>query len=185
MEKKEYLDVFQDTLEQGLIKICRSCNVISDDSLLDGKLFLSPDIEERWASMMKEYVADAVENFNDYPDAAIGFASFLGMAVAFQWDTDWESHCSDPYQDYYGSRGFDDMDDHILLEVLGLEAPDASYIGTLMLSCTSAVQALIRRENIEIQTELGFYVLARAYTTMFRVGAAVELAKLGYKKSVI
>lgn len=185
MEKKEYLDAFQDTLEQGLIKICRSCNVISDGSLLDGKLFLSPDIEERWASMMKEYVADAVENFNDYPDAAIGFASFLGMAVAYRWDTDWESHCNDPYSAYYGSRGFDDMDDHILLEVLGLEAPDASYIGTLMLSCTSAVQALIRRENIEIQTELGFYVLARAYTTMFRVGAAVELARLGYKKTSI
>lgn len=185
MEKKEYLDIFQDTLEQGLIKICKSCSVITDDTLVENRLFLSSDIEDRWTSMMKEYIADAVENFNDYPDAAIGFASFLGMAVASQWDSDWETHSNDPYRSYYGSRGFDNMDDHILLEVLGLEDKDASYIGTLMISCASAVQTLIRRENIETQTELGFYALARAYTTMFRIGAAVELARLGYKKTAI
>ena len=185
VDKKEYLDFFQDTLEQGLIKICKSCSVITDESLADGKLFLSPDIEDRWTSMMKGYIADAVNNFNDFPDAAIGFASFVGMAVANQWDGDWEAHRDDSYESYYGTRGFDNMDDHILLEVLKLEDKDASYIGTLMISCASAAQTLIRRENIETQTELGFYVLARAYTSLFRIGAAVELARLGYKKSVI
>ena len=35
-------------------------------------------------------------------------------------------------------------------------------------------------EGIEAQTELGFYVLVRTYSVLFRIGAAIELQRLGY-----
>lgn len=185
MEMQDYLNGFETALEQGLVKICRTCELLGDENLDDGRPFVSPDIEECWERYVKDYVADAVSNFNEWPDAAIGFAGFLGMAVAYNWDRDWLSHRNDGYSSYYGGRGFDDMDDHILEDVLALDEKDRRYFSDFMISCSTAVQVLLRREQIEPQTDTGFYALVRSYGVMFRIGAAVELNRLGYKKMLV
>lgn len=185
MDKEKYLDYFEKVLEQGLLKICKSSKVLDDSCQVDGKAFVSPDIEQVWERFVKDYVGDAVENFNEFPDAAIGFAGFLGMAVAHNWDEDWESHRKDAYPAYYGLRGFDDMDDHIVSDVLKLDESDSAFFVSLMKSLSMAVQVLLRREQIETQTDMGFYALVRSYGAMFRVGAAVELFRLGYRKSAV
>lgn len=182
MEKEEYLDYFEDTLEKGLVKICKSAGALGPDDDLDGRAFISPDIEQTWERFVRDYVADAVANFNDYPQAAIGFAAFLGMAVARCWDRDWDAHRGDDYRSFYGSRGFDNMDDHILEDILGMDAADAKFTSELMISCATAVQVLMRREQIEAQTDTGFYALVRSYGAMFRIGAAMELKRQGYSK---
>ncbi|MCQ2172554.1 MAG: hypothetical protein MJZ17_07385 [Bacteroidales bacterium] len=41
------------------------------------------------------------------------------------------------------------------------------------------------RQDIETQTELGFYILNRCYSVMFRIGAAVELRRLGYRSLLL
>ena len=127
-------------------------------------------------------MADAVLNFNEYPEAAIAWAAFLGMAVAHNWDTDWDAHKNDSYKSYYGSRGWDDMDEHILWELLCLPEQIGKKISDTLDSCALAALGLIRHEGIEAQTDLGFYVLVRTYAVMFRLGAAIELQRLGYQR---
>ena len=187
---KEYLDGFQRTLENGLVKICSGAGVISDRitrSDDEGALsvFISLDIEGRWEAFLKDYVADAVQNFNQWPDAALAWPAFLGMAVANGWDKDWKNHANDSYTSFYGSRGWDDMDEHILYEVLHLGQEYGAKLSDVLLSCSQAVTGLLRHDGIEAQTETGFYCLVRAYGVMFRIGAAIELERLGYGKGVI
>ena len=177
----EYLDRFEKILEEGLLKVCRGAGLLEDEVLR------SPDIDDKWDSYIKDYTADAVENFNAYPEAALSWAAFLGMGVAHNWDAGWEAHKDDAYQAYYGSKGWDNMDEHILHDVLGLKSDDpvAKKLNDTLLSCALATLGLIRHEGIEPQTDLGFYVLVRSYTVMYRIGAAMEIRRLGYKKVLI
>lgn len=178
MENTEFLDNYEKTLEQGLVKLC------SGAGLLDGELLRSPDIDGKWDEYIRDYIADAVGNFNDYPEAAIAWAAFLGLAVAFNWDKDWKRHSGDRYTDYYGSRGWDDMDEHTLNGLLGLDldGEEARKISDTLQSCAYAALGLIRHENIESQTATGFYVLSRTYSVMFRIGESIGLKRLGYRK---
>lgn len=174
----ERLDSFEKTLEGGLVKICSSAGLLDE-------ILASPDIDAKWDEYLKDYVGDAVENFNEYPAAAIGFAAFLGMAVANRWDRDWDNSKTASYQDYYGSRGFDDMDDHILEDVLRLTPEHGKKVSDTVGSCVWAALGLIRHEGIESQTAEGFFVLVRCYTVMFRIGASLELKRLGYSKVAV
>ena len=174
------LDRFEQLLEDGLLKIC------SGAGLLPAELVRNPDIDGQWDLYIKDYIADAVVNFNDYPEAAIGWAGFLGLGVAWAWDSDWQQLRKKPYRKWYGSRGWDDMDEHILRDVLelDLESPEAKKISDTLLNCALAVLGLLQHEGVETQTARGFYLLARAYTVLYRIGAAIELHRLGYKKVI-
>jgi len=181
MKNSAYLDNYEQLLESGLLKICQGAG------LIEGELMRSPDIDERWEDFIKDYTADAVVNFNEYPEAALSWAAFLGMGVARHWDMDWEKFKDAPYTCYYGSKGWDDMDEYVLYDLIGLEreSPEAKRISDTLLSCAMAVLGLIQHENIETQTELGFYVLARSYTVLYRIGAAIEMKRAGYKKVLV
>lgn len=173
---RENLDRFEQVLQDGLLKIC-------DGAKMTCGLMFSPDFDDRWENLIKGYVADAVNNINGYPEAAVGFAAFLGMAVANQWDKDWEKFRSRKYEFYYGVHGFDDMDEHILYDFLKLDkdSDTTKKIIDTVQSCASATLGLLEHEQIELQTEYGFYALARCYTVLFRIGASMELKRLGYR----
>ncbi|HBH20520.1 MAG TPA: hypothetical protein DDX33_00425 [Rikenellaceae bacterium] len=181
MEDTFFLDNYEKTLQMGLSRICSSAGLIGDE------LLSSEDIDSKWEEFIKDYVADAVNNFNDYPEAALAWAAFLGMGVAHNWDTNWTFHRHDKYSDYYGTRGWDDMDEHIIHAVLGLplDGAEAKKITDTLQNCALATLGLIRHEGVEAQTSTGFYVLTRSYTVMFRLGAAIELYRLGYKKVAV
>lgn len=170
------LDRYEAVLEDGLVKICKGAGLLRE------QFMRSEDIDGKWEQYAQDYVADAVLNFNEYPEAAIAWAGFLGMAVAHNWDVDWEAHKDDPYKSYYGSRGWDDMDEHILWEVLALHEAIGKKLSDTLDSCALAALGLIRHEGIEAQTELGFYVLVRTYSVLYRIGAAIELQRLGYQR---
>lgn len=172
------LDSFEITLQNGLLKVCAM-------SGLKIELLESPDIEEKWEEFIKSYVEDAVANINDYPQAALGFAAYLGMAVAHYWDKDWSHHKDKHYKKYYGDQGFDNMDDHIVEDVVKLNPEAAKKLRNCILNCTEATLDLLRHESIEIDTEYGFYALVRCYTVLYRIGAAIELSRLGYKKQLL
>ena len=177
MENKELLDNFEKTLQMGLMRVCSGAGLLGDE------LLSSEDIDSKWEEFIKDYVADAVENFNEYPEAALAWAGFLGMAVAHNWDDNWTFHRHDSYKSYYGNRGWDDMDEHILHGGLGLglQGKEAKKISDTLQSCALATLGLIRHEGIEAQTATGFYALSRSYGVFFRIGAAMELFRLGYK----
>jgi hypothetical protein len=82
-----------------------------------------------------------------------------------------------------GSRGFDDMDEHIVRDILGsaLDSFDAIKISGVLNSCAQCAWGLIRKESIEGQSERAFYILARTIQVMYCVGASIELKRLGYK----
>ena len=71
----EQLDNFESVLEKGLLKICNFYSLAKD-------LMTGPDVEDKWNELSKDYTADAVVNFNEFPQAALGFAAYLGIAVA-------------------------------------------------------------------------------------------------------
>ena len=178
MENAELLDRYETTLEEGLVKLCTSCGY------LKGEQLDCPDVSAKWDDYIKDYTADAIENFNAYPEAAIAWAAFLGMAVAASWDRDWQAGKDAPYSSYYGSRGWDDMDEHVLHDIffLNLEKDEAKKLSNTLMACSYAALGLIRHEAIEPQTATGFYALTRTFTVMYRIGASIALKRLGYRK---
>ena len=58
MKDSEFYDSFEHILEDGLIKVCRGAGLVGDT------LLRSDDIDGKWDDYIKDYVADAVENFN-------------------------------------------------------------------------------------------------------------------------
>lgn len=177
MNEKEYLDQFESKLQMELLKLCTS------KGKLEGTLLSSEDIDERWKEYAPHYMADAMSQLNDYPAAAMAWAAYVGMAVAHRWDEDWVRYHNEPYEQLHGKEGFDDMDEHIVQSILGLslESEANQKIEELLRSCAQLCITLIRREQIEAQTTKAFYVFARTTRCMFRIGAALELKRLGYK----
>lgn len=173
------LDRFETVLQEGLAKVCRSLN------LLDEGVPASEDIDAKWNEYIESYVGDAVHNFNDYPNAALGFAAYLGMGVAHLWDEDWLENKGRKYESFYGSDGFDNMDDNIVENILRLDPVLTEKIKSGILSLVEATLGLISHEGIQTQTQDGFFVLARCYTVFYKIGAAMELRRLGYSWKTI
>ena len=177
IDNEGLLDLFQGRLEDELLKLCTSLGV------LDGGWLVTPDLEEKWREVAPEYMADAVKEVNSYPEVALAWAGYLGMGYAHLWDSNWRKHSRDGYSKMLGSRGFDDMDEHIVRDIIGfhLESREAKGIEDMMRRLGETALTLIRRERIEPQSPMAFHVYARVVKVMFRIGAAVELKRLGYK----
>jgi len=177
MEQAEYFDTFENNLLKELLRLC------SSHKMLEGTLLSSEDIDERWKVYAPEYMADAVPQVNAFPAAAIAWAGYVGMAVAHRWDEDWTTYATEPYAKLHGAEGFDDMDEHILQDILGLslEEEQSQKIEDMMRRCANTAITYIRREEVEAQSTKAFYIFARTTRVLFRIGAAMELHRLGYK----
>ena len=75
------------------------------------------------------------------------------------------------------------MDEHILQDILGLslEEEQSQKIEDMMRRCANTAITYIRREEVEAQSTKAFYIFARTTRVLFRIGAAMELHRLGYK----
>lgn len=176
-ENIAYYDTYENNLQLELLKLC------SSHKALKGTLLSSEDIDARWHDLAPHFMADAVKQVNSYPMATFAWASYVGMAVAQRWDQDWMRYCEEPYEALYGKEGFDDMDEKIVQEILGLEleSPEAETIAETLRSAAQLCMTFIRREEVESQSKKAFYILARTLRVMFRIGAAMQLHRLGYK----
>lgn len=173
----EYLKHFEERLQQNVLHLCTT------DGVLDGTFLSTEDLDKRWHDLAPEYMADAVEQIRDYPTVSVAWAAYLGLGVACHWDEDWEACMKATYKSYYGSQGFDDMDEHIVHDLLGLplEGVEAVRLENIIRRCAEYAVDAIRHEQIEPQSPRAFHVFARACRVMFRTGAAIELKRLGYK----
>ena len=171
-----FLNRFEEKIQNELLRVCTS------RGMLGGTLLATDDISDRWNEMAPEYMADAVPNIADYPTVAIAWAGYLGMAVACQWDGDWASHKNNEYKSYYGELGFDDMDEHIVRDLLRmpLDSRSAKELEETIRQCGEKIVGLIRFEQIPPQSEMAFHVFSRACRVMFRIGAAIQLKRMGY-----
>lgn len=177
MMNPEILSRFEKKLEECLLQLCTSYNKLA------GTLLSSGDIDSQWKELAPHYVADAVTQITDYPTVSVAWAGYLGMAVAHGWDKNWEQCHEQAYSAYYGSQGFDDMDEHILYDILGLlpDGYEAKGLEEMMRRCGEKTVMLIRHEQIEPQSPMAFHIFTRSCKVMFRIGAAIELKRLGYK----
>ena len=177
MEDNRYFDIYENNLLQEMLRVCTSLG------MLDGELLNSEDIDQKWKEWAPEYIAEALPEVNSYPEFAIACAGYAGMAVAQWWDQDWGRHHSESYESLHGPRGFDDMDEHIVQKILGLslDSTDAKQIVNILLCCAQKGVDFIRHEQIEAQTVKAFHIFARTVKVMFRIGAALQLRRLGYK----
>ncbi len=174
---KEYFDTYESKLEQELLKLARSFGQ------LDDQLLASEDIDQKWKEIAPDYLAEAVKQIADYPEFSIGCAAFVGMGIAKWWDEDWGKYHGKPFTSLLGSRGFDNMDDHIMETILGF-TPDSAEGGVLskiLLTLSQTAISAIRKEKVEFQSTEMYHILARTATVLFKIGAAIQLKKLGYK----
>ena len=174
---KVYLERFETRLQHELLQLCCS------QKMLNGTLLASEDIDQQWQKLGPEYLADAVTQIKDYPTVSVAWAAYLGMGIANGWDKDWNRYQKLPYQHFYGSEGFDNMDENIVANILGLplESEDARKLEAIIRSCAQTTVSLIRHEEIEPQSPTAYYIFASACRIMYRIGAALELKRLGYK----
>lgn len=172
-----YLNEFEVKLTDELLRLCRQYKMLED------VLLATDDIDEYWQRIAPEYMADAVPQIANYPTVSVAWAAYIGLGVAFGWDVDWATFSTVDYQFYYGEQGFDDMDEHIVRDLLNLplDSTDARQLEEMIRRCGEAAVARIRHEQIESQSLLAFHIFARACRVMFRIGAAIELKRLGYR----
>ena len=176
-ENAKYYDVYEENLLREMLRMCTSLG------MLDGELLSSEDIDQKWKEWAADYIAEALPEVNSYPDFAIACAGYAGMAVAQWWDQDWGRNHSAKYTVLHGSRGFDDMDEHIVQNILGLklDSPEAKQIMNILLCCAQKATTFIQHEHIEAQTVKAFHIFARTVKVMYSKGAALQLRRLGYK----
>ncbi len=177
MEDEFYYGKFEQQVCDELVRICTA------SGYLEGQLLRSDDIDQRWKELAPHYMADAVPQVAEYPTVAVAWAGYVGMAVATWWDKDWEN-CSDLlYECLHGERGFDDMDEHITRDLLGmaLDGKEAESLAALLNECATAAIGFIRHENAEPQSVRAFHLFAHAVSATYSVGAAIALQRLGYR----
>ncbi len=178
MEKDiQYYEAYEEKLQQEILKMCKSLG------MLDNELLSSEDIDQKWKEWAPEYIAEALPEVNSYPEFAIACAGYAGMAVAQWWDEDWGRHHSAAYESLHGPRGFDDMDEYIVQNILKLQldSPEAKQLVNILLCCAQKAVTFIRHEQIEAQTVKAFHIFARTVKVLYRTGAAIQLRRLGYK----
>ena len=176
-ENAKYYETYEENLLMEMLRMCTSLG------MLDGELLNSEDIDQKWKEWAPEYIAEALPEVNSYPEFAIACAGYAGMAAAQWWDQDWGRHHGAKYDTLHGERGFDDMDEFIVQNILGLtlDSVEAKQIMNILLCCAQKATSFIQHEQIEVQTVKAFHIFARTVQVMFRIGAALQLKRLGYK----
>lgn len=169
-------DRFEAELFTKLYKAC------AERGWLPDKFPESEDINERWNEISPEFVQDAVKEFNDYPIATLAWSSYIGAAVAKWWDTAWDQNRMRGYRSLQGKNGFDDLDENILQNILGykLDSKDADELHAIFNFCAAEANSFLRHSDAGPGTADAFYIFVRALRVMYRIGAAVQLRKLGY-----
>ena len=178
MEEAAYLDGYERRLQDSLVSLCTAYE------MMGGMLLENDDIECKFTEALAQpYLADAVREYRQYPEASVAWAGYMGMAVAKLWDADWQAYQQVAYTDLLGPRGFDDMDERIVQQVLGytLDSEPARRIADMLSNCAVEALTMIRHENIEPQSPRAYYVFARTIQVLYRIGASIELYLLGYK----
>ncbi len=141
-----------------------------------------PDVEEKWQIICRAYLPDGAREFQQYPNVSLGWMMFIGMAMAYYWDTDWEKYAdrTDYYEALRDVEGYDNMDDYVVKKVLGYDGEAAEKISELVAECAARVNSLLLHEHIEAGSEEAFACYVAALHELYKMGMAVELNALGY-----
>lgn len=173
---KDTVRKFEDKVREDLVKF------LQKKEALDEHVPECPDVEEKWGEIARSYIPDGAREFKDYPVVSLGWMMLVGMAMAYYWDTDWEKHSArkDYYEALRDMKGYDNMDEAVVENLLGYAGEAAEKVTELVAECASRVYSLLSHEHVEPGTEaaLGSYVAA--LHQLYLAGMAMELNALGY-----
>lgn len=149
---------------------------------LDDHLPQCPDVEEKWAEIGRAYLPDGMREFKDYPVVSLGWMMFVGMAMAYYWDTGWEKYSTraDLYEELRDMKGYDNLDEAVVENVLGYKGEKAEEIIDRVAECASRVYGILSHSGIEPGTDVAFGCYVAALHQLYLAGMMVELNSLGY-----
>jgi hypothetical protein len=173
MQEQDFLLAFEQRVKAA---------VLQPVGELDGDFMLTDDLLQQWERLQADYVAEAVHLVVEYPEVSVAWAAYLGLAIAQGWDMNWEMIQGTSLKDFYGEQGFDDMDDNILQNHLGLQlnSPEAQYYVNRFQACARMATTCLRREEIPPQSPLAYHCFVLVCKLMFSLGASLRLKHLGY-----
>ena len=149
---------------------------------VDERLPECPDVEGKWPAIAEAYLPDGAREFANYPVASLGWMMFIGMAVAKFWDEDWQKY--DGIEDLYlylrDKRGFDNLDEYILDEVLDLHGDEGESMQNLVGDCAERTKRALFGLDIEPGTVDAFKGYVACLQCMYQMGMAVQLKAMGY-----
>lgn len=144
----------------------------------------TPDTDELWPAILDAYLPDGVREFQDYPTVSLGWIMFVGMAVAKYWDVDWEKFQKEGgkkiYENLRDAKGFDNLDDYVLEDVLGLDKEEAEKVSEVVGECAARTLSALHRADFEHGTPAAAQAYVGALKALYTMGAAMELNALGY-----
>ena len=146
-----------------------------------------PDVADAWRKIAEAYLPDGIREFSGYPMVSLGWMMFLGMAMAQFWDENWTEYGQNAniYEMLRDKRGYDNMDEYILEEVLRLDAEKRRQTSQLVGECASRTLAILRNSDIEAGAEDAFRGYVACLRQMYLYGAAVQLNRLGYHMTLM
>lgn len=179
MEKngnKVFVEKFEELVRNDLISF------LQHKEALDEKVPECPDVEEKWHEIGRSYLPDGIREFKDYPVVSLGWMMFIGMAMAYYWDTDWEKYSkeTDFYEKIRDMKGYDNLDEAVAQDILGYEGEKAEEIIDKVAECASRVYNLLTHHHIEPGTDVAFGCYVAALHQLYLAGMMVELNALGY-----
>lgn len=175
-ENKQFAVDFEEKVRKDLITF------LQHKEALDPHVPECPDVEEKWSEIARAYLPDGTREFAGYPVVSLGWMMLIGMAMAYYWDTDWEKYSNrkDLYEELRDKRGYDNMDEVIVNDILGYATPEADKISDLVAECASRVYSIISHEHVEPGTPAALGCYIAALHQLYLAGMAMELNALGY-----
>lgn len=175
-EDKKMVDKFEQAVKEDLTMYLRG------EKMIDERVPECPDVEEKWPEIVRAYLPDGAREFQEYPVVSLGWMMFMGMAMAFFWDTDWEkaSKAPDLYQQIRDRDGYDNFDDTVLKKVLGLDDERAEKMSELVGRCATRVYSRLSHEHVESGTQAALGCYIAALHQLYLAGMEMELNQLGY-----
>lgn len=180
-ENKKFVEEFEEKVKLDLKAFLQRKEAI------DKQIPECPDVEEKWPEIARAYLPDGMREFKDYPVASVGWMMFVGMAMAYYWDTDWERYSEQGnwYEALRDKDGFDNLDTTVVEGLLGYKGEKAEKIIEDVAECASRVYSLLTHSYIEPGTQTAFGCYIAALHQMYLYGMAIELNSLGYHMTPI
>lgn len=173
---KELVSKFENKIKEDLTSFLQS------KGALDPHVPECPDVEEKWSMIGRAYLPDGAREFQQYPVVSLGWIMFVGMAMAYYWDTDWvaNSNRTDYYEALRDKDGYDNLDETVVKTLLGYEGEAADKVIELVAECASRVNSMLSREPVEPGTDIAFGCFVGALHQLYLAGMEMELNALGY-----
>ncbi|MBO5849477.1 MAG: hypothetical protein J6R17_09780 [Bacteroidales bacterium] len=171
------MENFGDKLKVLLLQYLRQEGVVGE------RFPICQDVEDKWQNILSAYMPDGVREYNEYPMVSLGWIMFVGMAMAKYWDVDWEKYSfkDNIYETLREQRGFDEMDEYILEDVLEFDEEKCNKVTDIVAECACITNTFLRNQNIEPGTKAAVEAYIECLHQMYLMGMAMQLNAMGYK----